>query len=158
MEHGLNKRSKEMMKRLSDGEQLTVQDVIGDKFEPQGVVLMKSEMKHTELIIEAGKEKYFESRILTVVGVAPTGDYITLFQNGPDMDYATINARDVKRYSPIKTVDGTIVPINMNEIQELSYIRLAKFNEHHNKEVADLLASEKYDDDEMYKALTTKYK
>lgn len=157
-DHGSNKRNEEIMKRLSNGEQLTVQDIIGDGYEPQGTVLLYPKMEYTKLILEAKKEHLWEGKIFTCVGVTPTGDYLALFNNGGVMDYATIDKRDVKQYAPIKNVDGLLVPINLDDIEEKIYIKNAKENNHHNKEIAELLASEKYDDTELFKALRLKYR
>lgn len=154
---GKNGKNKEVMERLSKGEKVSVQDLIGDKFEPQGTVLIKPQMKHSKLIIEANMVNLWVNRVFTVVGVTPMYDFIVLFDNGGQPDYATISKLDVRQYAPIKNEEGILVPINMPELQELSYIRNAKANPHHNKEVADLLASEKYEDMELYKALTKKY-
>lgn len=154
---GLNGKNQEIMERLSKGERIGTEELIGDKFEPQGTVLISPEMKHTKLIVEAGLQRFWVNRIFTVVGVTPHHDFIVLFDNGGTPDYATIDKRDVRQYAPIKNEDGLLIPINMHQLQEMSYIRNAKLNPHHNQEVSNLLASFKYEGDELYKALTQKY-
>jgi hypothetical protein len=150
--------SEKAMKLLSENGSLLTKDLLGEQYEPQGLVKLNKQMKHTKLIIQANKQNHFQDKIFTVVAMTPTGDYIVLFKNGNETDHATINGLDVQRYSPVKSFEGLLIPIQMDDLEEKIYLMRAKQNQYHNLEISRLLASDIYEGDELYKALTQKYK
>lgn len=115
-------------------------------------------MKHSMLILEAKKQKHFENKLFTVCGVTPGAAYIILWQNGDVPDHAMIDHRDVDHYAPVKSLDGILVPIHMNHLEEQMYVYRAKMNRLHNKEIGEIIASKRFEGDDLYKALTSKYK
>lgn len=170
---GIHKKNKNLDEILSKGGGVNESTILGNKYEPQGTVLIKRKMKYTEVIlfdqirnpetkkiekIRSGNEKIFEGKIFTVVGVTPTKDFLILWNNNGTPDHATINKRDIEYYSPIKNEDGLLIPINLTSIQEKSYIKKARKNKLHNKEISQLLASQKYDDiNKLWNVLIKKY-
>jgi len=160
-EHSIiNQKIQEAGKSLfdEDGVLKSASDFIGEKYEPQGIVLLSKEMKHTLLIIEAKKQSHFQGKVFTVCAMTPGGAYIILWKNGNVTDHAMIDARDVESYSPVKSVDGILVPIHMVHLEEELYLYRAKLNSYHNQEIAELLSSRRFEGDELYKALVSKYK